>query len=82
MLNKLKTSGLGCHLGHIFAGALTYADDIILLTHSKSALNGMLSIARDCATSLDLQFNGTKSQYLVFTRTKITIIEGSICFCG
>ena len=31
LLQKLADSGVGCHWGNLFAGAVCYADDIVLL---------------------------------------------------
>ena len=66
MLSSLRESGAGCYLGHVFAGALAYADDVILLAPSKAALERMLSVADQSAKSLSLKFNSSKSQYLRF----------------
>ena len=33
LLQKLKDSGLGCHVGRTFAGAFDYADDLALISH-------------------------------------------------
>ena len=38
LLEKLKDSGLGCHVGCTFAGAFAYADDISLVSPSLSGL--------------------------------------------
>ncbi len=38
LLVRLSKSGIGCHLGHRFAGALCYTDDLTLLAPS---LNGV-----------------------------------------
>ena len=42
VLIKLEESGYGCHIRHIFMGALSYADDITLLSPSLRGLNEML----------------------------------------
>ena len=34
LLEILKSSGLGCHIGRMFAGAFGYADDIAIATPS------------------------------------------------
>ena len=34
LLKLLHDSRLGCHVGGVFVGAVTYADDIILLSAS------------------------------------------------
>ena len=54
---------VGCHIGHVYTGAFGYADDIILLAPSKSALNRMLDIANDYAVSHDIIFNASKCKY-------------------
>ncbi len=32
LMKSLEMSGLGCYIGHIFAGALCYADDMKLFS--------------------------------------------------
>ena len=44
LLQKLADSGVGCHWGHLFAGAVCYADDIVLLAPCLSALRILLNI--------------------------------------
>ena len=44
LLQKLADSGVGCHWGHLFAGAVCYADDIVLLAPCPSALRILLDI--------------------------------------
>ena len=66
LLEKLKNRGIGCHIGHIFVGALGYADDLILLCPSVAGLNDMIKICEDYANEHDILFNGKKSKYLVF----------------
>ena len=46
LLVGLKESGVGCHWEGEFAGAFAYADDIVLLAPSLSALRSMLSRVR------------------------------------
>ena len=41
---KLADSGVGCHWGYLFAGAVCYADDIVLLAPCPSALRILLNI--------------------------------------
>ena len=66
LLDKLKNSGIGCHIGHIFVGALGYADDLILLCPSVVGLNEMIKICEEYANEHDILFNGKKSKYLIF----------------
>jgi len=40
----LCESGVGCYIGHVFVGALVYADDIALLAPTPSAMRRLLRI--------------------------------------
>ena len=82
LLTALGDSGAGCHLGHLFAGAFAYADDIVLLAPTKSGLSRMLAVASTCADGLSLKFNGAKSQYLRYCAGRRSCVEDSILFCG
>ena len=42
LVEYLANSGVGCHCGCLFAGAVAYADDIVLLAPCPSALRIML----------------------------------------
>ena len=66
LLEKLRRNGAGCHIGHMFVGALGYADDIILLCPSVYGLKDMIKICEEYASEHDIIFNGKKSKYLVF----------------
>ena len=62
-LDRLGESSVGCYWGGHFAGALCYADDIVLLAPSASALRRMLSICESYyATSHGLIFDANKTQ--------------------
>ena len=50
LLERLSQSAVGCYWGHQFAGALCYADDIVLLAPCASALRQMLGICSSYAT--------------------------------
>ena len=41
---KLTGIGYGCNIGGIFVNLLCYADDMVLITPSWSALQGMLNV--------------------------------------
>jgi len=44
LLHKLIDAGYGCYIGHDFAGVLAYADDVVLLAPSASAMRMMLAL--------------------------------------
>ena len=41
LLTKLSESGVGCYMGDNFLGALGYADDIVLIALSPSAMRSL-----------------------------------------
>lgn len=70
LLDKLKQSDTGCHIGQYYVGALGYADDLILLCPSVSGMNKMIKICEDYAREHQILFNGAKSKYLIFGNYK------------
>ncbi len=48
LLERLKRSALGYYIGHVFAGAFGYADDITLLapTTGRSSMARLLCMAQ------------------------------------
>ena len=44
LLLQLRNSGYGCHLNGVYMGALSYADDITLITPSIGGLSEMLKL--------------------------------------
>ena len=73
---------MGCHVGAVFAGALAYADDIILLSPSRSALDVMHDNASMLNADLNLKFNPTKCQLLHFQPKLQRHLDGlPVAFC-
>ena len=66
LLKRLEETGVGCHMGSRFTGALVYADDITLLAPCKSALSVLVSVCEKYASEFDILFNGSKSKLLLF----------------
>ena len=60
LLKRLEESGVGCHMGGHFTGALAYADDITLLSPSMSGLRTLSKVCEEYATEFDVTFNGKK----------------------
>ena len=66
LLIKLKESGYGCHMNGTFMGALSYADDITIISAGIRGLNKMLSISVEfantyCAKSMSIMFGNKLS---------------------
>ena len=63
---RLGKSRCGCYIGNIFCGALSYADDVIILAPTMSSVYSMLSICEKFANDYDVIFNASKSNLLIF----------------
>jgi len=61
----LSRAGVGCFMGGNFVGALAYANDIVLLAPSASALRIMLVICDNYVKDYSMSFNASKSKCLV-----------------
>ena len=66
LLVRLGKSRCGCYIGNIFCGALSYADDVIILAPTMSSVYSMLSICEKFANDYDVIFNASKSKLLIF----------------
>ena len=62
LLDRLAKCHVGCYIGPNFLGALAYADDIVLLASTPSAIRKLLYIRDDYAREYSLVFNGQKSK--------------------
>ena len=65
LLVELSNSRVGCHIGSYFIGALAYADDIVLITPTPSAMRTLLSICDTFASLNDIIFNSAKSKCVI-----------------
>ena len=57
LLKELRLMGLGCHMGGMWVGAAGYADDLILLAPSRTAMQYMLKACDRYAEEFNLQFS-------------------------
>ena len=70
LLINLSKCGAGCFIGSIFVGALAYADDVVLLAPTPSAMRKLLAVCDSFASDYDIVFNASKSNYLVVAPSK------------
>lgn len=80
LLVDLSNSGVGCYWGCSFAGAFTYADDVVLLAPCASAMRKMLQVCCSFAVSHKLEFNAGKTQLICFYGPSVRPITPSIYF--
>ena len=61
MICKLRAAGYGANIGSVYFGCLLFADDILLVCHTITAMQLMLDICSNEAEQLDFSFNTVKS---------------------
>jgi hypothetical protein len=64
LIENVKKSGYGCHVGDFFTGCVAYADDVVLLAPTVTALKVIISKVEDFAKLYNITFNGKKSKIL------------------
>ena len=57
LIAKLPSSGYGCRISQHFVGALSYADDITLLSPSLQGLQYMVNICEEYGKEFHVTFN-------------------------
>ena len=82
LLGELCKLGVGCHWDSLFAGAVCYADDLVLLAPSPSALRIMLKCCENFAIVHGLKFNPSKMQLIRFCSYPSSSCSASFYFCG
>ena len=73
----LRREGLGCHINDIFLGCFGYADDLMLLSTSKSGLQKMIQTCEQFAKKKNLKFstnidpNKSKTKGIIFSKNPV-----------
>ena len=66
LLLRLSLSGYGCKIGHLYYGAVGYADDVSLVALSIYCMNKMCQIALEYAKEYNIIFNPLKCQFISY----------------
>ena len=75
-LRQLMSSGLGCYVDHCFFGCLGYANDLLIMSASRSRLQAMVQICEAFAKDYHLKFSTdpdpkkSKTKCLIFSKKK------------
>ena len=70
LLQRLQSNGTGCWIGDCYYGALSYADDLCILSPSIKGLQQMLDICTEYGNEFDVLFNPKKTQCMKFSKQK------------
>ena len=74
-----RNSGFGCTNHGIFLGAIIYADDIFLLSASRTGLQVMINVSNEFASEMNLKFGTnidpkkSKTKGIIFTKSRRTV---------
>ena len=74
LLVRLEKSGLCCHIGNTFLGALAFAHDLVLLSPSMCALRKLLDICVNFAKEFNVVFNPKKNLDVIFSNSTVRFI--------
>jgi exonuclease III len=68
LLNRLEEKGIGCWMGAHYAGAISYADDLTLLSPTAKGLQTMINICEEFSKDYSMTYNPKKSVCVLFSR--------------
>ena len=74
LLIILRNAGFGCHIGGFFVGCLGYADDLLLLSASRSGLQVMVDLCQKFTAKKNLMFSTnpdaekSKTKCIIFSK--------------
>ena len=80
LLNILRNSGFGCTILGVFYGAVIYADDIFLLSASRTGLQVMINLCQKFAERINLKFgtnanpDKSKTKCIAFSRKQSRVV--------
>ena len=57
LLDRLQNLGVGCHIGHTYVGTVAWADDFLLTSPTRSAMQLMLDTASTFVKEVGLEFS-------------------------
>ena len=81
LLRRLKNNKQGCHIGNLCANAFAYADDIVLLSPTCTALRTLVTVCEKFAAEYMLNFNPDKCKLLVFSSSNHNFQNINITIC-
>ena len=70
LLKRLYENGNGCWIGHHFFGAISYADDLCIISPSITGLQNMLNVCTEYGHEYDVLFNPQKTKCVKFSKQR------------
>ena len=69
--HRLQATGVGCYVGGAWVNSLSYADDMVLLVPTVTALQTLLEVCRAYAGPHDIVYNTTKTVCMLVRRKQL-----------
>ena len=73
LLKRLAYHKIGCNFSTVYVGEVAYANEIVLLGPTASAMRRMLHICDDYAKEFNILFNAKKSKCTVCIHHRISV---------
>lgn len=67
LIEELRSTRVGCHVGGVCVNNLSYADDMVLLSPSIKGLRKLLSVCEHYADAYGLKYNVLKTEMMIFS---------------
>ena len=67
LIRLLRSKGIGCHIIEMFVACLFFADDLCLISPTKSTMQELLDVCQKYCSEINLTFNTVEPRY---TRSK------------
>ena len=80
LFEQLEKSGVGCHIGNHYTDCIRYADDLTLITPTRSGLKVLIDICEKYARKHCVHFNGTKCRCLIFRGSNCKLDNRTVFF--
>ncbi len=71
LIKTIENSHIGCHIGHVYAGVMCYADDIVLLCPTIQGLQRMIYLCENFGSDLGVLWNPKKSVTMRFSQNRV-----------
>ena len=79
LIKRLLSINVGCYIGSVCSAVFVYADDIILLSPTRKAMQILLDSCESFGTEYDLLFNPDKCEAILFGDGDVPLL---LRFCG
>ena len=81
LIERIKRTGCGIHMGNLVIGIVCFADDVLLITNRWDEMQRMLRECEEYGIETQIKWNPTKTVFCRFGRGNKKEVE-KLVFCG